>query len=66
VLACHAGMELTPDRTAVLADAVGLDLPPERLEPVTAALAELLGLAHGLDDLPLDGVEPLLGPPVLD
>jgi Asp-tRNA(Asn)/Glu-tRNA(Gln) amidotransferase C subunit len=59
-------MELTPDRTAALADAVGLDLPSERLEPVTEALAELLGLAHSLEELPLDGVEPLLGPPVWD
>jgi Asp-tRNA(Asn)/Glu-tRNA(Gln) amidotransferase C subunit len=63
VLACHAGMRLTPDRTAALAEAAGLELPPERLEPVTVALDELLGLAESLGELPLESVEPLLGPP---
>jgi len=56
-------MGLNPDRTAALAEAAGLELPPERLEPVTEALGELLALARGLDELPLEGVEPLLGPP---
>jgi Asp-tRNA(Asn)/Glu-tRNA(Gln) amidotransferase C subunit len=56
-------MRLTPDRTAALAEAAGLELPPERLEPVTVALDELLGLAESLGELPLESVEPLLGPP---
>jgi Asp-tRNA(Asn)/Glu-tRNA(Gln) amidotransferase C subunit len=51
------------DRTAAMAEAAGLALPAERLEPVTEALSELLDHARALDDLPLDGVEPLLGDP---
>jgi hypothetical protein len=54
------------ERTAALAAAAGLDLPPDRIEPVTEALDHLLALAATLDELPLDGVEPLLGRPEWD
>jgi Asp-tRNA(Asn)/Glu-tRNA(Gln) amidotransferase C subunit len=55
--------ELTQDVTACLADAAGLSLPPERLAAVTEALEEVLALAETLVKLPLEGVEPVLGPP---
>ncbi len=55
--------ELTPDVTACLAEAAGLALPPERLAAVTEALEEVLALAETLVELPLEGVEPVLGPP---
>jgi hypothetical protein len=54
---------LTQESTAALADAAGLALPPERLGPVSEALGMLLALADSLDELPLEGVEPVLGPP---
>jgi Asp-tRNA(Asn)/Glu-tRNA(Gln) amidotransferase C subunit len=55
--------ELTPDVTAGLAEAAEFSLPPERLAVVTEALEEVLTLASTLEELPLDGVEPMLGPP---
>jgi len=54
------------ERTVDLAAAAGLDLPPERVEAVTEALDHLLALAAQLDELPLDGVEPLQGAPEWD
>jgi Asp-tRNA(Asn)/Glu-tRNA(Gln) amidotransferase C subunit len=54
---------LTPDVTAGLAEAAGFSLPPERLAAVTEALEEVLALAETLKELPLEGVEPALGPP---
>jgi Asp-tRNA(Asn)/Glu-tRNA(Gln) amidotransferase C subunit len=55
--------ELTPDATANLAEVAGLSIPPERLAVVAEALGEVLALAETLEELPLDGVEPVLGPP---
>jgi Asp-tRNA(Asn)/Glu-tRNA(Gln) amidotransferase C subunit len=55
---------LDPEKTAMLADAAGLALPPDRLGPVTEALGQLLALAETLDELPLEGVEPVLGRPI--
>jgi len=54
---------VTPETTAALADAAGLSLPAERLGPVSEALGELVALAETLDKLPLEGVEPVFGPP---
>jgi hypothetical protein len=48
--------------TARLAEAEGLNLPADRLAEVTGALADLLALARSLEDLPLEGVEPVFGP----
>jgi Asp-tRNA(Asn)/Glu-tRNA(Gln) amidotransferase C subunit len=56
-------VELTPDATARLAEVAGLTLLPERLSAVTEALEEVLALAETLEELPLAGVEPVLGPP---
>ena len=49
---------LTPERVAVLAEAVGIAIAPERLPDVTALLAELFALATTLDDLDLSGIDP--------
>jgi Asp-tRNA(Asn)/Glu-tRNA(Gln) amidotransferase C subunit len=49
-------------RTLRLAEAADLELPEERLEQVTAALAQLLALAAQLEQLALEGVEPAVGP----
>ena len=56
-------VELTPEATAELAGAAGLSIPRERLAVVTEALEEVLALAETLEELPLDGVEPMLGRP---
>jgi len=55
--------DLTPEMTACLAEAAALSLPRERLAVVTDALEEVLTLAETLEELPLEGVEPVLGPP---
>jgi hypothetical protein len=55
--------ELTPDVTACLAEAAGLSLPRERLAVVTEALEEVLTIAETLEELPLEGIGPVLGPP---
>jgi hypothetical protein len=52
----------TPAQIAALADAAGHPLPPERVAPAGEAFAEVMALAMTLDDLPLEGVEPALGP----
>jgi hypothetical protein len=52
--------EVTADETAKLAAAAGLSLPSERLPIVAVALQEVLALAETLEELPLDGVEPVL------
>jgi Asp-tRNA(Asn)/Glu-tRNA(Gln) amidotransferase C subunit len=55
--------ELAPGAITNLAAAAGLSIPPERLAVVADALHDVLTLAETLDELPLDGVEPVLGPP---
>ena len=52
---------LSPGEVAALAAVAGHPLPPERVEPAGEAFAEVLALAETLDDLPLEGVEPVLG-----
>ena len=52
----------TPAQVAALAEAAGHALPPERLGPAGETFAAVLALAETLDDLPLEGVEPALGP----
>jgi hypothetical protein len=52
----------SPAQIAALADAAGHPLPPERIGAVGEAFAEIMALAMTLDDLPLEGVEPALGP----
>jgi hypothetical protein len=54
---------LEPDEVAALARAAGLDLSPDRLERAGRDLDQLLRLAAALRELPIDGVEPVLGPP---
>jgi Asp-tRNA(Asn)/Glu-tRNA(Gln) amidotransferase C subunit len=51
---------VTPDEVRALAAAARLDLPEERIEPVRAMLELILGETAELDELPLDGVAPLL------
>jgi Asp-tRNA(Asn)/Glu-tRNA(Gln) amidotransferase C subunit len=51
---------MSPDEVAALAAAAGLDLPPDRVEPVRAMLELVLTETAELDALPLDGVPPLL------
>ena len=55
--------EVTPEATAALAAAAGFSVPPERLRVVAEAFQEVLALAQTLQELPLEGVEPVLGPP---
>lgn len=50
--------QLTPERVALLAGAVGLTIAPERLADATAALAELFSLETVFDDLALGGIDP--------
>jgi hypothetical protein len=50
--------------TAGLAEAVGLNLPEDRLEVVSESLGALLALAVTLRELPLAEVEP--APPIPD
>lgn len=52
-----------PVQIAALARAAGRELPPERVGPAGEVLAEVIALAETLDDLPLEDVEPVLGPP---
>jgi Asp-tRNA(Asn)/Glu-tRNA(Gln) amidotransferase C subunit len=54
---------LESEEIAALARTVGLALPPERVEPVARQLDQLMRLAAELRELPLDGAEPVLGPP---
>ena len=54
---------LGPDEVVALARASGLELPPDRVEPVARQLDQLLRLAATLGELELDGVEPVLGAP---
>jgi hypothetical protein len=50
--------QLTPERVALLAEAVGLTIAPERLADATAALAELFSLETVFGDLALGGIDP--------
>ena len=52
----------TPGEIAALAEVAGHPLALERVGPVGEAFAEIMALAMTLDDLPLEGVEPALGP----
>ena len=52
----------TPEQIAALAEVAGHPLPPERVGPAGEAFAQIMVLAVTLDDLPLEGVEPALGP----
>jgi hypothetical protein len=52
----------TPGQIAALAEVAGHPLPPERVAAAGEAFAEIMTLAVTLDDLPLEGVEPALGP----
>ena len=54
---------LEPHEVAALALAAGLDLEPERVERAGKDLDQLLRLAAELRELPLDGADPVLGPP---
>ena len=49
----------TAAQQAALAALAGHPLPPGRAEPVAEALAELMACAESLDDLDLEGVEPM-------
>jgi hypothetical protein len=49
---------LTPERVALLAEAVGIAIAPERLTDATAALDELFFLETVFDDLALGGIDP--------
>lgn len=49
---------LAPESVALLAEAAGIAIAPERLPDVTAVLAELFALEAVLDDLDLSGVDP--------
>ena len=49
---------LTPERVALLAEAAGIAIDPERLPDVTAVLAELFALEATLDELDLAGIDP--------
>jgi hypothetical protein len=49
---------LTPERVALLAEAVGIAIAPERLADATAALAELFFLETVFGDLALGGIDP--------
>jgi hypothetical protein len=49
---------IDPRLIAALAQSTGLALPRERVEVVGTALRDLLDLAAGLRQLPLDGVPP--------
>jgi Asp-tRNA(Asn)/Glu-tRNA(Gln) amidotransferase C subunit len=57
------GVEDALELTASLARANGLELSRERLRAVAQGLADLLEMAAGLEELPLEGVEPAGGPP---
>jgi hypothetical protein len=52
----------TPAQIAALAEVAGHPLPPERVGAAREAFAEVMTLAVTLDDLPLEGIEPALGP----
>jgi hypothetical protein len=52
----------TPEQIVALAETAGHPLPPERVGPAGKAFAEVMALAVTLDDLPLEAVEPALGP----
>ena len=54
---------LTPEEVAALARAARFALPPERLERVGKDLEQLLRLHESLQELGLDDVAPLTGPP---
>lgn len=51
---------LTPDHSGALARIAGHPLPAQDLPAAARALAEVLAMAERLDELDLDGVEPLL------
>ncbi|MBD0283092.1 MAG: hypothetical protein ICV69_13000 [Thermoleophilaceae bacterium] len=52
----------TRGQIVALAEMAGHPLPPERVGPAGEAFASVMALAVTLDDLPLEGVEPALGP----
>ena len=54
---------MTADEVRALAVAAGLDLPEDRVEPVRAMLERVLAETAELDELPLEGVPPLLDVP---
>jgi Asp-tRNA(Asn)/Glu-tRNA(Gln) amidotransferase C subunit len=56
---------VTPSREEIvaLAAAAGLPLPEDRVDVVAQTLGQVLALARTLDELEVDGVEPVLGPP---
>jgi hypothetical protein len=54
---------IDPRDIVAWAEAAGLVLPAERIDVVSTALNELLELAAGLQQLPLDGVAPAAAPP---
>ena len=49
---------LTPKRVALLAEAAGITISPERLPDATAALTEFFVLEAVLDDLELSDIDP--------
>jgi hypothetical protein len=49
---------LAPESVAVLAEAVGIPIAPERLPDVTAVLAELFALDTLLADVDVTGIDP--------
>lgn len=53
-------VELAPEQVAAMAAAAGLPLPEDDLTEVTHRLNALLEALEGLDDLPLDEVEPIV------
>jgi hypothetical protein len=52
----------TPAQIAALAELAGHPLPRDRVGPAGEAVAAVIALAETLEDLPLEGVEPVLGP----
>ena len=55
-------MEITRDDVLRCAELAKLSLREEEIEPLRAAMAQLLDRARKLDALDLDGVEPMLHP----
>jgi hypothetical protein len=55
-------MNLSPEHVIALAEAAGLTVSEEAVEDLALAVNALLELAATLDALPLEGVEPALGP----
>lgn len=53
-------MDVTRDDVLRCAKLARLSLRDEEIEPLRAAMAQLLTRAEKLDALPLDGVEPML------